>query len=91
MRLLRSDKPSIRRCRTRMISKTENGRRSNGSLPRPGLDHDELSWLGRGSYFGSSEGDDVVIGREARVLNDPGLDIEGHWKEYTLRCATSGC
>ena len=45
------------------------------------------NWPGsdRGGDLRSSEGDDVVIGREAGVANDLCLDVHGHPDEYTLQ------
>src|SRR5262245_20835773 len=48
------------------------------------LHHDELAWSNCGGDFRSSERDDVVVGREARVPNDLRLDVDGHSNEYTL-------
>src|SRR5215204_5262061 len=54
------------------------------------LDHDELAWSNRGGDLWSGEGDDVVIGREARISNDLRLDVEGHSNEYTFGSVGSG-
>ena len=38
----------------------------------------------------SGEGDDVVIGGEARVGDDPCLDVDGHYREYTVQASGPG-
>ena len=56
---------------SRRTSKTENGRRSSGSWPAPGLHHDELSGRGGGGDRGRGEREDVVVGRQRRLAITP--------------------
>ena len=68
---------------SRSTSNTENGLRRSGSEPRPGLTITNCPGAVVGGDIWSGERDDVVVGGEARVGNDPCLDIDGHSSEYT--------
>ena len=77
MRLLSSVRPSTRPSGAKDLEHGERPAQQRvGAAAR--LDHHELAGRGGGGNLRSGEGDDVVVGGEARVADDPCLDVDGH-------------
>ena len=66
------------RARRAALSKTENGRRSSGSMPAPGLHHDELAGRGGRGNRRRGEREDVVVARQRPVRDHARRDIDRH-------------
>ena len=75
MRLLSSVRPSTRPFDAQHLEHRE-GPAQQRIAAAAGLHHHELAGRGRGGDLWSGERDDVVVGGEARVADDPCLDVD---------------
>ena len=81
---------------SRRISNTENGRRSSGSTPAPGLTITNCPGAAAAAMAGAREREHVVIARQRPVRDHPRRDIDRHRGSILQRnrlnlCATCGC